>query len=179
MKRWQIATVIAGLVLALAVVNALVFARERLLRDGQVVLLELAPVDPRSLMQGDYMALDYALARELTRAGVGNVDEAPRMNLDGYAILALDGNGVARLVREQPAATPREAGQVALEFRRRGLAVTIASNAWFFAEGTAALYEPARYGELRVSDGGNALLTGLRDAAFRPLPAPSPLPAAQ
>jgi len=30
----------------------------------QVVYLELAPVDPRSLIQGDYMALRFALARE-------------------------------------------------------------------------------------------------------------------
>lgn len=179
MKRWQIATIVGGLALVLAVVNGLVFARERLLRDGQVVLIELAPVDPRSLMQGDYMALDYALARELTNAGLGNVDEPSRLNQDGYAILALDEHGVARLVREQAAATPRDAGQIALEFRRRGLRVVIASNAWFFAEGSAALYEPARYGELRVSEGGHALLTGLRDAAFRRLPSPSPLPDAQ
>ena len=171
MKRWQIATLVGGLVLALAVVNALVFARERLLRDGRVVLLELAPVDPRSLMQSDYMALDYAIARELTNAGLGNAVEPPRANQDGYAILALDERGAARLVREQVAATPREAGEVALEFRRRGQRVVIASNAWFFAEGTAALYEPARYGELRVSDGGHALLAGLRDAQFRRLPA--------
>ena len=138
MKRWQIATLVGGLVLVLAVVNGLVFARERLLRDGRVVLLELAPVDPRSLMQGDYMALDYALARELTINGVGSAVAAPRPDVDGYAILALDPHGVARLVREQPAATPRDADQIALEFRRRGLRVVIASNAWFFAEGTAA-----------------------------------------
>lgn len=171
MKRWQIVMLLGGLLLTLVVVNGLVFARERLLRDGQVVLLELAPVDPRSLMQGDYMALDYALARELTNAGLGNTAEASRENEDGYAVLALDANGVARLVREQPAATPCAAGEIALEFRRRGHRVVIASNAWFFAEGTAARFEPARYGELRVSDGGHALLTGLRDAAFKPLPA--------
>ncbi|XOT97907.1 GDYXXLXY domain-containing protein, partial [Alcaligenes pakistanensis] len=30
---------------------------------GQTVLLELAPVDPRSLMQGDYMSLNFALSQ--------------------------------------------------------------------------------------------------------------------
>ena len=177
MKRWQIVMLLGGLLLTLAVVDGLVFARERLLRDGQVVLLELAPVDPRSLMQGDYMALDYALTRELTTAGVGNTADESRENEDGYAILALDTNGVARLVREQATASPRDAGQIALEVRRRGYRVVIASNAWFFAEGTAARYESARYGELRVSDGGHALLTGLRDAAFKPLSAASQPPA--
>ncbi|MFX7329222.1 GDYXXLXY domain-containing protein, partial [Acinetobacter baumannii] len=33
--------------------------KEMLLKEGQLVLLPLAPVDPRSLMQGDYMALRY------------------------------------------------------------------------------------------------------------------------
>lgn len=47
--------------------------------------------------------------------------------------------------------------------------VRIASNAWFFAEGEAERWQPARYGELRVGAEGTALLTGLRDAQRKPL----------
>ena len=36
------------------------------------MLLELAPVDPRSLIQGDYMRLDYAIARDLAGARTGH-----------------------------------------------------------------------------------------------------------
>ena len=54
----------AGLVLVLAVPNALVVQKERLLASGTPMLLELAPVDPRSLIQGDYMRLDYAVVRQ-------------------------------------------------------------------------------------------------------------------
>ena len=54
--------VIAAGVLMLAAVNWGIYARERLLAGGRVVMLELAPVDPRSLMQGDYMALRFKAA---------------------------------------------------------------------------------------------------------------------
>jgi hypothetical protein len=40
-----------------------------------------------------------------------------------------------------------------------------ATNAFFFQEGDAGLYEAARYGEFRVDD-GELLLTGLRGPAL-------------
>ena len=59
------ALVFAGLALTLGLTAVLVMDKERVVADGTPVLLELAPVDPRSLIQGDYMQLDYALARNL------------------------------------------------------------------------------------------------------------------
>ena len=52
--------VLLGLVILL-LVNRAIWDKEQQLRDGRVVLLALAPVDPRSLMQGDYMRLRYAV----------------------------------------------------------------------------------------------------------------------
>ena len=46
-------------------INVTVWRFEHAISSGETVLLELAPVDPRSLMQGDYMRLSYALARQL------------------------------------------------------------------------------------------------------------------
>ena len=66
------ALVIAAGVLLLAAVNWGIYSRERLLASGRVVMLELAPVDPRSLMQGDYMALRFALAESLPTTGSGS-----------------------------------------------------------------------------------------------------------
>ena len=50
---------LGGLVVILAAANWAIASRERLISSGEVVYLELAPVDPRSLMQGDYMSLRY------------------------------------------------------------------------------------------------------------------------
>lgn len=39
-----------------------VVSRAAVLRDGQEVLLETAPVDPRDLLRGDYVVLNYRIA---------------------------------------------------------------------------------------------------------------------
>ena len=51
-------------VVAAQIAGLLAFAgvREARLRAGAEVILQTAPVDPRSLMQGDYAILDYAIA---------------------------------------------------------------------------------------------------------------------
>ena len=72
----------------LGLVNWSVAQKERLLERGRIVLLELAPVDPRSLMQGDYMALQFAIARDtreaLMKARVGETVKvkAPRGTME-------------------------------------------------------------------------------------------------
>ncbi|WP_351125065.1 GDYXXLXY domain-containing protein, partial [Shewanella sp. T24-MNA-CIBAN-0130] len=57
--------IIAALVI-LAGINYKIFQQEQLLANGEIILFELAPVDPRSLMQGDYMALNYDIARVIS-----------------------------------------------------------------------------------------------------------------
>ncbi|WP_293650426.1 GDYXXLXY domain-containing protein, partial [Thiolapillus sp.] len=52
-----------GLVI-LVVINIGIYHKERLLAEGTPLLLKLAPMDPRSLMQGDYMALNYQISRD-------------------------------------------------------------------------------------------------------------------
>ena len=153
--------ILFGVVATLATANYGIASRERTLREGEIVLLELAPADPRSMLQGDYMALHYVLAREL--------HERKDLPEDGYAIVARSPDNVAALRRVQDAPEPREAGEIAIRYRVRGQVVQIASNAWFFEEGSASQYRSAKYGELRVDRGGAALLTGLRDEAFQPL----------
>ena len=51
--------------LVLAAVNYLIVEKERILSSGKTVLLHLAPTQHRSLMQGQYMQLRYALADEV------------------------------------------------------------------------------------------------------------------
>ena len=147
---------LAGAVL-LAAVNWTIVAREKLLAEGRVVLLELAPVDPRSLMQGDYMALRFRAA-EAVRG-----DSA-----DGRLVVKLDERGVARAPRRDDG-SPLAADELALRYRVREGRVKFATDAYFFQEGTAAQYERARYGEFRVAPSGVMILTGLRDRDLRAL----------
>jgi uncharacterized membrane-anchored protein len=53
-------------ILALALQSAwllgTVFVQERALREGTVILLETRPVDPRDLLRGDYVILNYKIS---------------------------------------------------------------------------------------------------------------------
>ena len=161
-------TVIAGLVLILALFNWSVAKKEALLRDGTPLLIELAPVDPRSLIQGDYMRLEYRIARDIA----GNY-EWPR---DGQIVVSADEHNVARYVRRHDGSTPLAAGEHLLHYRRRGGRIKIGTDAFFFQEGHAWRYDRAKFGELRVDASGESLLIGLRDEERRPLGAEPDLP---
>jgi uncharacterized membrane-anchored protein len=52
MKKYSRILIIANLILLLGYFNWSVYKKEQTLKDGQLILLQLAPVDPRSLMQG-------------------------------------------------------------------------------------------------------------------------------
>ncbi|MEO8337165.1 MAG: GDYXXLXY domain-containing protein [bacterium] len=159
MRRRALA--MGGLVLALAVPNWAIWQKERTLASGTPMLLELAPVDPRSLMQGDYMRLDYAMARSIdARSGWPN---------DGLLVVTLDSAGVATFVRRYAPSVPVTAGERLLRYRMRDGRVRVGSNAFFFKEGDANRYARARYGELRVDARGTSVLVGLRDASRMPL----------
>jgi len=49
----------------LLTVNYIIIQKEDTISDGRTMLLKLAPRDPRSLIQGDYMVLRYEIAREI------------------------------------------------------------------------------------------------------------------
>ncbi len=177
MTHWRNLLLWGGLLLALVVANLGIRGHERTLSEGRVVLLELAPVDPRSLMQGDYMVLRFAVDEAIWKAlhpgrddDLGGVVGEMAKSCggkgcsDGYAVVAPDRDGVGRFVRVQAAPQPLADGEIAVRFRERDwLQIVIAGNSWFFPEGQAKRYEPARYAELRVAADGTALIAGLRD----------------
>lgn len=151
----------AGLAM-LAFVNFGIYGREQLLTDGRVVLLKLSPIDPRSMMQGDYMRLNFDVADRafpFTRAFERR---------DGHIVVAVDRNGVGHF-RRFADGKPLAPIEVALRYRVRGGRPNFATNAYFFEEGTAASYEAAEYGEFRVGKDGDMILTGLRDDRLRAL----------
>ncbi|MCU7965164.1 GDYXXLXY domain-containing protein [Shewanella oncorhynchi] len=159
--KWALGLVLFTTVTILAGVNWRIFKFEQLLNHGQVVRFALAPVDPRSLMQGDYMALEYAIARDVRSA------LAPQQ-MQGQLLLAVDGQKVARFVDFY---TDQALGkdQLRVQFRVRGNQIKLASNSFFFEEGQADHFSEAKYGEFRVNLQGELLLVSLLDEKLQPL----------
>lgn len=150
----------------LAVVNLAAWQKEHVLATGRTVLLELVPRDPRSLMQGDYMVLNYRLANDIR-------DRLRERSVDGLAVVKLDGDGLAAFDHIHQAGDALQPDQALIRFRKRGNVVRIGAEAYFFQEGRAAVYAPAKYGELKVARDGEVVLVGLRDGERRPLRPPA------
>ncbi len=169
---WRAALIAAGLLLCLGAANVAIWQREQLLEHGQIVRLELAPRDPRSLLQGDYMDLRFTAAQAIGSmqdslpAGKGLL-HAPM--IDAYLVLKPDDHGVAQPVRVQTAVQPHDSQEVVLRYRLRADGVRIVTNAYFFPEGQGEHYAVARYGELRVDDSGTGLLVRLLGEDLKPL----------
>lgn len=145
---WLVAAVVLGYV------NFGVWQMESLRSDGETLFLELAPVDPRSLIQGDYMQLRYAIADEL------DPDELPRR---GQLVIRRGADGVGELVRVYEADAPLAADELLLNFHNRDWWVSVGPESFFFQEGQAEVYQDARYAELRVDpETGTSVLVGLR-----------------
>jgi len=145
-----------------------VLQKERQLRSGTVMILALQPVDPRSLMQGDYMVLRFALERDIDNAlsahrensleQVGRVPSSPQK-----AVVRLDSSGEAAFV-ELDSGRPLAEGEHLLAFNSRsGKNTRIGAGTFFFQEGHGKAYDQARYAEMRVDNQGKSLITHLLD----------------
>ncbi|QGW95212.1 GDYXXLXY domain-containing protein [Aeromonas veronii] len=159
----QLSLLLSGLAI-LAGINATVWRYEHAMSSGEVVLLRLAPVDPRSLMQGDYMRLNYEIARELTSRDARTTQNKGSNTL----VIRLDAHQVATLVADgKPDRLASD--ERLLQVHQSERQWQIGPDAYFFEEGTGEQYETARYGEFRLQADGKTLLVGLRDEAYQPI----------
>ncbi|HET7793514.1 MAG TPA: GDYXXLXY domain-containing protein [Rhizobacter sp.] len=153
-----------GTVATLAVASFAIWQKQDVIAHGQPVFVELAPVDPRSLMQGDYMALNFRLPDGVWKlAPPGVLAGRPRV------LARRDARGVATLVQ---VAAPGQAplpDELLIQLAPKNGRWALVTDAWFFREGEGERWAKAKYGEFRVAPDGRALLVGMADADLKPI----------
>ena len=166
-RLFTIGIAIVSLLLILAVMTFNITKYENHLSTGNTVLLQLAPIDPRGFMQGDYMTLRYALENEVFAALDRDPGSYPT-NEEGYVIITVDDNQVGRFLRLAKNNHPNTLAtdEMAIFYRIRLGTLKLATNAFFFQEGHAEAFEAAEYGLFRVNDKGEPLLTDMVDKDF-------------
>ena len=166
----------------LGAVNYKVQQFEDVLATGKPIVLKIAPVDPRSLMQGDYMVLNYAILSEFQQSQVlpesneslesnepidavesnettetTGIDESSPSGKKAYILVHLDKNHVATFCEEQseiPTDFKHCTPNVYLPIRYKGGRLPkLPSQDYFFAEGKGEHYAQAEYAEYRFKDG--------------------------
>ncbi|MDR2892148.1 MAG: GDYXXLXY domain-containing protein [Deltaproteobacteria bacterium] len=157
--------------------NYSVADKEALLRNGQIMLLELAPVDPLSLLQGYYMELDLRAEREIAAnidmlSSLSEKDYEWQKNGQGLAVMReIDGKSEFARLYEPGAPLAEDEKLLAFKVlsqpdsnRWRQTRVRISGGSFFFEEGQAKTYDQARFALLRVGLGGESLIADLCDA---------------
>ena len=155
--------VLAGLLLVLLVANGAIWQKEQLIAKGQPVFLALEPVDPRSLMQGDFMTLNF-----LSLSAFDGMATGERSSARPHVVLTRDERGVAT-VKGLHDGKPLAPGEFLMELTPKDGRWALVTDAWFFKEGEGARWEKARFGEFRVMPDGRALLVGMRGENLAPL----------
>ena len=62
-RRWLLPVALAVGVLQVGFLASMIAGRASVLRSGTEVMLEVRPVDPRDLLRGDYVVLNYNISR--------------------------------------------------------------------------------------------------------------------
>lgn len=170
MRAARIIVVLIGLALILGLANWDILGKRKVVAEGAPLLLELRPADPRSLFQGDYMAL--ALADDT----MPDAAIIATLSYRGTVILALDAQGVGRFARLDDGA-PLQASEMRVQYRRhedwRGGRLDYGAQAFFFQEGDAEFYSVAKYALLRVAEDGSTVMTDLAGEDRQPMVPPA------
>jgi uncharacterized membrane-anchored protein len=187
MNKYKTAVVCITTLAILGLINFSIWQKETHLSQGEYLFLTLVPVDPRSIMQGDYMTLRFQLGNEIRNAIRLTSSTAMQSEVDtknttddkytneeswysgfiepqqGMVVVTLDPQYRASFVslfKENQVLTSK---QRKLAYKVRESRVKFATNAFFFEEGDASLFENAKYGEFAVNTDGEVLLSGMYD----------------
>jgi uncharacterized membrane-anchored protein len=148
-QRPRIRFLLCG-ILVLAVTNTAIWQKESLIQNGDLVYVELALSDPRSLIQGDYMRLNFALPWPKCDILLG----CGQFATPTAVVARVDGRRIAQLPRFYYGG-PLALGEFLVELVLKSNGLTIVTDAWYFKEGEAKRWSRARYGEFRVTPDGN------------------------
>lgn len=164
-------------VVTVAYVGSVAFRHQAVRSGGDALYLALAPVDPLSLFQGQYMTVNFALERETHDRGAVPADG----NGDVLAVIELDERKVGT-VREFVAQEPTEFVRQRLN-EKYGIGkfvllavrliptphesttsrVEMWQKQFMFMENTEDLYDNARFGFFKVTSNGQYQLVDLAD----------------
>ena len=152
-----------GVLLVLGLTQRDVMQKETVIAQGQRIYIALQPRDPRSIMQGDYMALNFALPSDMDAAGRNSTDMPSPLFGKVHAVARLDALGVATLQRIAVKDEMLADDELLVPLKYLKGEWTVVTDAYFFPEGQGQVFNAARFGEFRALGQGKVLLVGLAD----------------
>lgn len=156
MNSWKTFIFSLNLVLVFIFFGVTVVKNENVLAKGQELYLSLYISDPRSLMQGDYMELRYALTEQIRQKKTDKEN--------GYAVVNVSDGSLIRLQKD---VVPVVKGEVAIRYvydDKIWPKVMLSNHSFMFQEGNSHYYNGARYALVKVDKRGNIHVLHLCDS---------------
>lgn len=124
--------VVLNLLLLMIVFGYSVIKEEKNLKKA-TFYIKTVPVDPRSLIQGDYMVLNYDIA-ESARMEIGNIRK-------GYIRIKINDLKIAEFIRIDEEYLPPSNNEISIQFQKNGSNIDIGVNSYLFQEGTGNKFQ--------------------------------------
>lgn len=149
--------VVLNLLLLMIVFGYSVIKEEKNLKKA-TFYIKTVPVDPRSLIQGDYMVLNYDIAAS-ARMEIGNIRK-------GYIRIKINDLKIAEFIRIDEEYLPPSNNEISIQFQKNGSNIDIGVNSYLFQEGTGNKFQKAQYAEVIELKNGKLRLKNLLDKNF-------------
>lgn len=148
------ATLFIFTIMTFIIFNLMIYQKQQLLKSGETIYLSITPSDPRSIMQGDFMAFSYAIENDLKN----NTEKAP--GKIGYIVIDFDDESVGHFVRFYQG-EKLEPNERLLKYQRLEYRYRILPNTFFFQEKLQSDFQQAKYAIFHFQGDKNYLLVGL------------------
>lgn len=164
---------------SIVVFLGMIFKNELHLKNSESIYVRLQPVDPRSILQGDYMALNYQLYFAPQNSTPENTNQ-PDINSEDHIFsgqyfdeiiknkssivtyVELDPQKRVIHTRFEPLKNVQTQRLILQNPDNRYTRLYPALQSFLFAEGLAECYQQAEYAEFKVDEQGNAILMSLK-----------------
>lgn len=158
-RRSLLAVLAFGALLAgsLALTNRSAMKIEAEFAEARTIYLPLGPVDPRSILQGDYMFLAF---RETIYPPFEMIEKLPER---GEVFLKLDADGVASFSRIAGSGDAPATDEIRVDYLKSGGSLRYCPNTFFFQEGEGEIFNAARFAVVKVAADGKTRLIALAD----------------
>lgn len=150
--------VVLNLILLIVVFGYSVIKEENNLKKN-TFYIKTSPVDPRSLIQGDYMVLNYNIT-DSARIEAVNIRK-------GYIRIKINDLKIAEFIRVDKEYVPPSNNEISIQFQKNSSNIDIGVNSYLFQEGTGNKFQKAQYAEVIELKNGKLRLKSLLDKDFK------------
>ncbi len=150
--------VVLNLILLIVVFGYSVIKEENNLKKN-TFYIKTSPVDPRSLIQGDYMVLNYNIT-DSARIEAVNIRK-------GYIRIKINDLKIAEFIRVDKEYMPPSNNEISIQFQKNSSNIDIGVNSYLFQEGTGNKFQKAQYAEVIELKNGKLRLKSLLDKDFK------------